>query len=84
MAERSTKKTVAPHWVTLAEASSPKQGWTKHTRAMAVDGGTLYQTATEHRAAGAQGGKIVACSEALVFVPSPVAVTGPGVLSGRR
>ena len=37
---------------------------------MEVDGGTLYQTTTEHRAAGAQGGKILACSEALVFVPA--------------
>ena len=73
MAERSkTKKPAdkpAPHWVTLADASSPKQGWTKHTRMMVVDGGTLYQTTTEHRSAGASGNRILACSEALVFVP---------------
>ena len=70
MAERSKPSETKPaHWTTVAESSSPRQGWHKTTRSMDVPGGTLYQTTTEHRAAGAGGGHILACSEALVFVP---------------
>ena len=69
MAERSTTPEPQNPWAKISEASSRQQGWHKTTRSMAVTGGTLYMTTTEHRASGAGGGRILACSEALVFVP---------------
>jgi len=79
MAERSSTdpktksdpniKPAAPSWEKHSEAVSKGQGWYKTTRTLKVKGGTLYQTSTEHRRVGSQGGGIIACSEALVFVP---------------
>ena len=77
MAERSSTDTktktdpkpAAPVWEKHSESSSKGQGWYKTTRTLKVKGGTLYQTTTEHRAPGSQGGRIIACSEALVVVP---------------
>lgn len=52
-------------WLTVCKASSESQGWMKSTKAMDVEGGCLVQVTTEHR----QHGVVVACAEAVVFVP---------------
>lgn len=67
VAERSTEPKNL--WTLISEASSTRQGWHKTTRVLSVVGGFLYLTTTEHRAVGVGGGRILACSEALVFVP---------------
>jgi hypothetical protein len=67
---KSQPKPEAPTWVKVSEAGSAAQGWYKATRTLAVEGGTIYQTTTEHRAPGSRGGHMTSCSEALVFVPS--------------
>lgn len=52
-------------WVIVGKASSKAQGWMKSTKRLRVEGGWLYQATTEHRHAGV----VVACAEALAFVP---------------
>lgn len=52
-------------WELVAKASSAHQGWLKSTKRHRVEGGWLYQVTTEHRS----GGAVVACAEALTFVP---------------
>lgn len=52
-------------WEVVGKASSKSQGWMKSTKRMRVPGGWLYQATTEHRA----DGRVVACAEALTFVP---------------
>ena len=52
-------------WKLICKASSARGGWMRSTKAMKVDGGTLYQVSTEHR----DGGVVLACAEALAFVP---------------
>lgn len=53
------------HWVTICKASSEEQGWIKSTKALECGVGCLVQVTTEHRYAG----KVIACAEALTFVP---------------
>ncbi len=56
-------------WVLACKASSAGQGWMKSTKIMTVPGGRVIQVSTEHRA----DGRVVACAEALAFVPDPTA-----------
>lgn len=71
-------------WECISKASSKSQGWMKSTKRMAVDGGTLFQVSTEHREVDHRMvvvngehrtqhdlGEVIACAEALAFVPYP-------------
>lgn len=55
-------------WDLVCKASSKSQGWMKVTKRMVVEGGWLYQVTTEHRSTVT--GEVVACAEALQFVPA--------------
>ena len=53
-------------WRLVCKASSVSQGWMKSTKVLDVPGGCLVQVTTEHR----DQGRVVACAEALTFVPN--------------
>lgn len=54
-------------WTLICKASSAAQGWMKSTKAVDVNGGgVVIQVTTEHRG---PGGSVLACAEALTFVP---------------
>lgn len=55
-------------WELICKASSKSKGWMKVTKRMVVEGGWLYQVTTEHRSLTT--GEVVACAEALQFVPA--------------
>jgi hypothetical protein len=56
-------------WQLVSKASSVEQGWMKSTKRMVVEGGHLYQVTSEHLD---DYGDVVACAEALAFVPTAV------------